>query len=49
MNPLRRWLAHPAEWWQFWYPQSGWSGGLIIAYALMLCWLVAESVKIYGS
>jgi hypothetical protein len=25
---LRRYWNHPAKWWQFWWPQSGFLGGL---------------------
>jgi hypothetical protein len=48
MGHLRKWLFHPAEWWQFWYPQSGLFGGLIIAYALILSLFVPEWIKCYG-
>jgi len=34
---LRDWYFHPAAWWQFWYPQSGIIGGLII---LMITWIL---------
>jgi hypothetical protein len=25
------WWDRPASWWQFWYPQSGLFGGMLIA------------------
>ena len=25
-----KWWVYPARWWQFWYPQSGLPGGVII-------------------
>jgi hypothetical protein len=24
---LKKWYLHPAEWWEFWYPQSSVQGG----------------------
>lgn len=33
---FRDWYYHPAAWWQFWYPQSGLIGGLIIAILVLL-------------
>ncbi len=29
------WMTHPAKWWQFWYPGSGFAGGSIVA--LIIC------------
>lgn len=29
MNRVRQWALGPAQWWQFWRPQSGPAGGLI--------------------
>jgi hypothetical protein len=26
---IKHWYYHPAEWWQFWYPQSGLPGALL--------------------
>ena len=28
-RPLVAWALHPAHWWQFWLPQSGFIGGCI--------------------
>ncbi len=33
---LKRWLTHPAEWWEFWYPQSGYAGGGMIGAAIFI-------------
>lgn len=33
---LKRWLFHRAEWWEFWYPQSGASGGGMIGAAIFI-------------
>jgi hypothetical protein len=29
-NKITAWALRPAAWWQFWRPQSGWRGGLIL-------------------
>lgn len=31
---IKRWLKHPAKWYEFWYPQSGFVGGLL-AFAIL--------------
>lgn len=30
---LLRWLNRPAHWTEFWYPMSGWRGGIILSLA----------------
>ena len=34
-----KWLAHPAHWYQFWYPQTGVAGGIVL-----LIWLVITTL-----
>lgn len=33
-NLVVAWARHPCFWYQFWYPQSGALGGLLLALAL---------------
>lgn len=33
---MKKWLLHPAEWWEFWYPQSGHIGGGLIGSAMIV-------------
>lgn len=37
---FKRWLYHPAEWWEFWYPQSGYKGGGMIGAAMFIAALL---------
>lgn len=41
MTWLKTWWLAPAEWWQFWFPQSGGIGGAIFA-------AIAGSVVLVG-
>ena len=34
-DPIKQWVDADAEYWQFWMPQSGATGGLIMG--LVLC------------
>lgn len=33
---FKQWWSHSAEWWEFWYPQSGVNGGGMIGAALFI-------------
>jgi hypothetical protein len=36
IQALKWWWCHDAEWWEFWFPQSGARGGGIIGVALFI-------------
>lgn len=42
MGWFSTWWNKPAEWYQFWQPQSGWKGGVILGVivGLLISWLV---------
>jgi hypothetical protein len=42
MQILKRWVKTEAEWWQFWMPQSGGRGGIIMG-IVILC-VVAQAI-----
>lgn len=33
---LNKWLHHPARWYEFWYPQSGFFGGVVLICVILL-------------
>ena len=33
---FKRWWFHPADWWEFWYPQSGAQGGGMVGAAIFI-------------
>ena len=37
-----RWGSRPAKWYQFWYPQSGWVGGVIIFILFVLLYILLK-------
>lgn len=37
---IKRWTFTPAKWWQFWMPQSGLRGGLIIWIICFIVWIL---------
>lgn len=44
MNAFLKWFQQPAEWYEFWMPQSGPIGGLIFGAILSppLAWLAVQ-------
>lgn len=36
IKSIRRWWKQPAYWWEFWLPNSGLRGGIIVAVLLIL-------------
>jgi hypothetical protein len=45
MRFLRKWANADAKWWQFWMPQSGHAGGLIIGAIVLSGILLYEVFK----
>ena len=39
MDRIEDWIYAPANWWEFWKPDSGWIGGILLGSVNALFWV----------